>query len=73
MTVPTAPGHYWAKWKIADDGTADEAEFTPSDRWEVVEVLYDPNGPLRVFVPGVEASQAIENFFWGPGPMEAPR
>jgi len=61
--APTAPGYYWAKWRICEDGTADEAVFEPSDRWTVVDV-FDEFGSLMVFVPGVELPQSIENFFW---------
>jgi hypothetical protein len=68
--IPTQPGHYWAKWRIADDGTREGDELTPSDQWEVVQVVKnggDPDGPefLMVSVPGVEQSQLRENFFWG--------
>jgi len=67
--TPSKPGWYWAKWKIADDGTRDGGELTPSDRWEVVEVVdnggEDPADKLRVSVSGVEKTQSVENFFWG--------
>lgn len=61
---PTKPGFYWAKWRIADDGTRDGGELTPSSKWEVVEVHEDTHG-LAVFVAGVEQPQAVDNFFWG--------
>lgn len=72
-TLPTAPGFYWAQWKIAGKGTEDYDEFLPSDKWEVVEVFDnlgdDPDYPdpdsLRVFVLGVTATQSLENFVWG--------
>lgn len=76
-STPTKTGFYWAKWKIADEGTREGDELTPSDRWEVVEVCDnygdDPRNYLRVSVSGVFMSQSIENFYWGPGPLEAPK
>ena len=39
MTLPREPGFYWAKWRIAAEGTRDGDEFMPSDKWEVVEVI----------------------------------
>lgn len=66
-TLPDEPGFYWAKWRICDEGTVDEAVFQPNNHWEVVEVLDEFSGdklPSRVFVAGVEKSQSIENFVW---------
>lgn len=68
--TPTGAGFYWAKWKIADDRTREAEELTPSDRWEVVEVVVnhvDREDPehLRVSVSGVECSQPLDGFFWG--------
>lgn len=66
-TVPQADGYYWAKWCIPEEGTADEDNFIRTDKWEVVEVssvLVDVNEDFRVFVPGVERSQSLENFIW---------
>lgn len=68
--TPTKPGWFWAKWQIASEATRDGAELTPSGRFEVVEVVEnaaeeDPEH-LMVSVPGVEASQALDAFFWGP-------
>lgn len=74
MIVPTKPGFYWAKWRIADDGTVEGVEMTPQDRWEPVEV-FDNNAtdePLRVFVCGVQKSQTLKNFVWG-NPIEEPK
>lgn len=74
-TTPSRPGFYWAKWKIADAGTREGDDLTPSDRWEVVEVWENgPPGPemLRVHVGGVEHGQSLENFYWGPGPLFPP-
>ena len=77
FSTPKRPGFYWAKWKIANRGTKEGDELTPSDRWEVVEVWEnggeDPRNYLRVSVPGVENAQLLENFFWGPGPLEVPK
>lgn len=68
--TPTEAGFYWAKWKIASDGTADMPEFTPSDTWEVVEVFVnqiDRDNPehFMVSVCGVSRSQALDGFYWG--------
>lgn len=27
--MPTTPGYYWAKWRIAADGTREGDELTP--------------------------------------------
>lgn len=68
--LPTAAGFYWAKWRIATDGTREASELTPSDKWEPVEVYEncsDPNHEeyLRVSVLGVERSQDLDGFVWG--------
>lgn len=78
--IPSKPGFYWAKWRLADQGDAKTAEYEsylPCDKWEVVDVFVnggDPADPnfLRVHVPGVDDGQSRENFFWGPGPLLAP-
>lgn len=70
--MPTEPGFWWAKWKIADEGTRDFSELDLSvNGWEPVEVVencLDPTNDeyLKVSVGGVEMSQCPENFFWGP-------
>lgn len=76
--LPTRPGFYWAKWRIADDGTHEGDEMTPSDTWEVVNIFVnctsdDGHDNLRVEVPGVQRSQSFENFVWGIGPLEPPK
>lgn len=43
--MPTKPGYYWAKWRIAADGTHEGDELTPSDFWGIVEV--NENAPGR--------------------------
>jgi len=75
--IPTEEGFYWAKWRICDDGTADEDEFHPSNTWAVVEVFENHMNDgepdqFRVLVGGVEQSQSAENFFWGDGPLTHP-
>jgi hypothetical protein len=76
--APKKAGHYWAKWRIANDGTREGDELTPSDTWEVVQVFencldHTDDEFLAVHVPGVERSQSLENFVWGPGPLPAPQ
>ena len=73
--VPIQPGFFWALWHTADPATPDGAIQVQDPVWGVVEVLEncgDPDDPryLRVLVPGVEVSQAIDNFAWGPGPLK---
>lgn len=75
-SAPTKPGFYYAKWRICDDGTADEQHFEPHDNIEIVEVFCDDNrdpeeGKWRAFVPGVALSQNAENFVWF-GPVLMP-
>lgn len=67
--VPTVPGKWWGKWRIANEDTLDTEDYTPSDKWQVMDVFednLDNEGPvLMVWVPQVTTPQAIENFFWG--------
>lgn len=75
--TPTKEGFYWAKWKIAEAGTREGDDLTPSDEWEVMHVVEnggDPQDPeyFLVMVPGVEQWQSRENFYWGPGPLKKP-
>lgn len=65
--VPTVSGVYWAKWRLADEGTdAGIARLLPSDKWEPVKVDADPIDKLRVTVFDEAQSQSLENFVWGP-------
>ena len=69
MKLPDKAGHYWARWKIKNPGTAEEDD-PPSGQWEVVQVFencIDPDDGeyLMVAVAGVERSQSVENFHWG--------
>lgn len=73
---PDGPGFYWAKLVRASPGTRD-AEDALSVEFEVVDVFvndFDPasNEHLRVFVPGVERSQSLDNFEWLAGPLTPP-
>jgi hypothetical protein len=77
MPLPMEPGFYWAKWRIADEGTRDGYEVVPSDEWVVVEVfenVSDENDDehFLVHVCGVEKGQSIMDFFWDGGPLMAP-
>lgn len=78
LNVPHAAGFYWAKWKIAAEGTREGAELTPSDAWEVVQVFEncldrDDDEFLMVSVPGVEQCQALDSFYWCLTRLEEPR
>lgn len=77
-SLPTKAGHYWAKWRIPEDGTRHDPCPGARADWEVVQVFEngtDRDDPayLIASVPGVEKAQSLENFFWGPGPLEAPK
>ena len=74
--MPQQPGYYWAKWKIASDGTFEGDELTPSSEWEIVQVNTniigwedetDEENPerLSVSVPGVREVQWRDGFVWG--------
>ena len=76
--MPEKPGYYWAKWRIASDGTTEGDELTPSDTWEIVEVNEniigaesmnpeeaDYHSRFSVSVPGVEKVQWLDCFVWG--------
>lgn len=74
--MPQEPGYYWAKWRIAAEGTVEGDELTPSDDWEIVQVNWnilgwedqtDEENPerLSVSVCGVQQCQWREDFFWG--------
>lgn len=76
--VPTKIGFYWAKWRLADDGTFTGPGYTDADREGVMSKEFEPvrlvencvdhDNPewLKVSVGGVEKSQSPENFIWGP-------
>lgn len=71
MSIPMKPGYYWAKWRIASDGTHEGEHLTPSDTWEIVQVndnnVDDPADDeyLSVSVPGVRETQWRDDFVWG--------
>lgn len=64
--TPAGEGHFWAKLKLADEP---EGEDWNSTGWEVVQV-FDNNGEgeeaFMVAVPGVQRSQRLDAFVWGP-------
>ena len=77
IEIPKCAGFYWAKWKIAAEGTREGDELTPSRNWEVMQVFVncvdkDDDEYLMVSVPGVEQAQALDSFYWGYGPLPAP-
>ncbi|RWH52267.1 MAG: hypothetical protein E5V72_01465 [Mesorhizobium sp.] len=72
--MPMKPGYYWAKWRIAAEGTVEGDELTPSDFWEIVQVNEnDPNWErnpaedmaLSVSLSGVSETQWRDCFVWG--------
>lgn len=81
-STPTKEGFYWGQWRIKADDThicpkcnqrmTNDGPFDGvGDEWEVMHVVensLDEEDPehLMVMVPGVEAWQPLENFFWGP-------
>ena len=66
--TPAREGHFWAKQHTADPRTADYGKegFCLSDSWEVVQVFDNAENDWRAHVPGVEQSQPVEFFEWGP-------
>ena len=62
MTYPTPnrEGHYWAKLVRPTDPDL------CSTNWEVVQVFDNNGGEFRAFSPGVEGSQSLDAFQWGP-------
>ena len=73
-TPPAAAGFYWAKWRIAEEGSTTfiSENTTPDIGWEVVEV--HENGPdeLRASLAGESLSQPLENFVWWPERLVPP-
>lgn len=75
LRVSPRCGFYWAKWRIADEGTPEDNCRGADAVWEVVEVFQnhiadgEPD-QFRVSVCGVEMSQSFENFYWGPLPIK---
>lgn len=77
MPLPHRSGYYWAKWQAAAPDTREAQHLTPSRDWEVVWVFENGSEAadseyLRVLVVGVEQSQKLDDFQWGPGPITAP-
>lgn len=61
--TPNREGHWWAKLKLHDNPDLNSVS------WEVVQV-FDNNGEgaeaFMASVPGIEKSQPIDAFVWGP-------
>jgi hypothetical protein len=77
MAVPQEAGFYWARWLTADKTDTVGSLLTPTEKWDLVYVLENStdersNERFRVLVVGVEGSQGIQNFAWGPGPLITP-
>lgn len=77
-SIPNKPGYYWAKWKIAAEGTYEGDELTPAHDFEIVQVnanvlRWDEIKPgeadyderFFVSVPGVRETQWLDCFVWG--------
>jgi hypothetical protein len=65
--APTKEGHYWAKWRIAEEGSETWKQDTPPGlNWEAVFVRDQGDDDLVVDVPGEGRVQKLENFVWGP-------
>jgi len=69
--TPEREGHWWAKLCLHDEPDLNSVD------WEVVQV-WDNNGnerngapPFLVHVPGVQESQPLDHFIWGP-PVHKP-
>jgi len=69
--TPTREGHYWAKLKLSDNPDLNSVD------WEVVQVFENIARPwcqadvetgecLMAHVPGVERSEPVDAFVWGP-------
>lgn len=69
--TPEQEGHYWAKLKLAENPDNNSPD------WEVVQVFDNILRPwcaadietgecMLVFVPGIEESQLLDAFIWGP-------
>lgn len=75
LTPSPREGFYWAKWRIADEGTPPDLCRGVNAKWEVVEVFENhimdgQPDQFRVAVTGVEGSQSFDNFYWGPTPIK---
>lgn len=69
--VPSGEGHYWAKLIHPSGVPENEIDSLRSTDWEVVAVYENGGDPAdgdfyRAFVPGISATQALEDFIWGP-------
>ena len=75
--TPTEPGYYWAKWRLAEDGSQTKRNDDPDQPWngdwEPVKVVAnhidyknDPEDGLYVDVADEPVVQKIGNFIWGP-------
>jgi hypothetical protein len=78
MAVPQEAGFYWAKWLAANKTNTVGSLLAPGENWDVVYVFESKSGNetsnerFRVRVVGVEGSQEVQNFTWGPGPLITP-
>jgi hypothetical protein len=78
MPLPRRTGFYWAKWLAAERDVRHGPALISSNDWDVVYVFENTVDKregefLRVLVVGVEGTQSIENFEWGPGPLTPPQ
>ena len=69
--TPVKPGFYWAKWMLVDDHLSEG--HTAFKTWEPVEVYFNDDNVLRVWMIGHEFSQHLDCFHWGeelPAPLD---
>jgi hypothetical protein len=69
--APGKEGFFWGRWHTPAPGTADGGECCNPTIWEVHCVFrnhwrINHDDEFRVSVPGVEKSQPINGFEWGP-------
>ncbi len=58
--TPTHEGHWWAKLKLHDNPDLRSVD------WEVVQVVDNGGDTFMASVPGIESSQPLDAFAWGP-------
>lgn len=75
--LPKQAGFYWATWRVFEDGAGHGPALLPDSGWEVVLVYANGDDPsddgfFRVMLLGIEATQPVDHFDWGAGPLLPP-